>query len=100
MDMRRQAPRAEQGWIFDNFLMLRGNEDVLHPGMMGVRLERGFKYADMHRIFSHISGRRSFPREWRRAGEHQETLARAALDKGRIVTASQHFQRATLYFGR
>jgi dienelactone hydrolase len=98
--LRRQAPRADQNWIFDNFLKLTANEDILHPGMMGVRLERGFKYADMERVFHRVKGRRSFPREWARAGQRQEELARDALAKGRRVTASQHFHRATLYFGR
>ena len=40
--------RGEQGWIFDNFLMLSDNEDVLHPGIMGTRLDRGFKLEDLN----------------------------------------------------
>ena len=31
--MAKPQLRAEQGWIFDNFLMLSDNEDVLHPGI-------------------------------------------------------------------
>ena len=42
--MPKPQLRAEQGWIFDNFLMLSDSEDVLHPGIMGNRLERGTKY--------------------------------------------------------
>jgi dienelactone hydrolase len=98
--MRRQPPRGSQNWIFDNFLKISDNEDVLHPGMMGVRLERGFKYSDMHRVFDRVSGRRSFPREWARAAKAQEAAAEAALALGRRVTASQHFHRAALYHGR
>ena len=45
--MPKPQLRAEQGWIFDNFLMLSDNEDVLHPGIMGARLERGFKMEDL-----------------------------------------------------
>ena len=98
--MRRQAPRAGQGWIFDNFLKLSDNEEVLHAGMMGTRLERGFKYADMERVFQRVSGRRSFPRAWAREATKQEGLADEAMAAGRKVTAGQHFHRAALYFGR
>ncbi|SVD01841.1 uncharacterized protein METZ01_LOCUS354695, partial [marine metagenome] len=28
--MAKQQLRSDQGWIFDNFLMLSDNEDVLH----------------------------------------------------------------------
>ncbi len=98
--MRRQAPRAGQGWIFDNFLKLSDNEEVLHAGMMGVRLERGFKYADMERVFQRVSGRRSFPRSWAREAAKQEILADEANAAGRRVTAGQHFHRAALYYGR
>lgn len=98
--MRQQQPRANQNWIFDNFLKISDNEDVLHPGMMGVRLERGFKYADMERVFHGVSGRRSFPREWARTAERTEALAKDALASGHRVTASQFFHRAALYWGR
>ena len=97
---RRQPPRAGQNWIFDNFIKLTDNEDVLHPGIMGVRLERGFKFTDMERVFKRLSGRRALPREWARVAEHQETLASEAYDAGRRVTASQHYHRAALYWGR
>lgn len=98
--MASRAPRAGQNWIFDSLLKLTDNEDVLHPGIMGVRLERGFKFADMHRIFEKVSGRRSFPREWSRAAAKQEKLALDAVASGHNVTASQHFHRAALYYGR
>ena len=39
--MPKPQLRADQGWIFDNFLMLSDNEDVLHPGIMGTRLGGG-----------------------------------------------------------
>jgi dienelactone hydrolase len=98
--MRPQQPRAQQNWIFDNFLKISEDENVLHPGMMGVRLERGFKYADMERVFQRISGRRSFPREWARVAEKQEGLGAKAYKVGNRVTASQHYHRAALYYGR
>jgi len=98
--MRRQAPRSGQNWIFDNFIKLTDDEDILHPGMMGVRLERGFKYADMERVFHRVKGRRSFPREWAREAAKQEGFGDKALAAGNRVTASQHFHRAALYWGR
>jgi hypothetical protein len=55
--MAKAQLRADQGWIFDNFLMLSDNEDVLHPGIMGNRLERGTKYEDLHAVYSKVSGR-------------------------------------------
>jgi len=98
--MRKQGPRANQGWIFDGLLKLTDNEDILHPGMMGNRLERGFKYGDMERVFERVRGRRSFPKEWARAATKQEQLADVAYEKGRNVTAGQHYHRAALYWGR
>ncbi len=98
--MRHQQPRAGQNWIFDNFIKLTDNEDVLHPGILGVRLERGFKQPDIERVFSRLSGRRALPREWARVARAQEALADAAYQDGRRVTASQHYHRAALYWGR
>ncbi len=98
--MRRQQPRAGQNWIFDNFIKLTDNEDVLHPGILGVRLERGFKLPDIERVFSRLSGRRALPREWARVAKQQQALAAAAYDAGHRVTASQHYHRAALYWGR
>ena len=86
--MRPQQPRAGQNWIFDNFLKISEDENVLHPGMLGIRLERGFKYSDMERVFRRVSGRRAFPREWARIAEEQEDMAATALAAGRRVTAS------------
>ena len=98
--MRRQAPRADQNWIFDNFIKITDDEDILHPGMLGVRLERGFKHADMERVFHGVKGRRSFPREWAKQAARQESLADDAATKQCFVTASQHYHRAALYWGR
>ena len=98
--MRKQGPRANQGWIFDGLLKLTDNEDILHPGMMGNRLERGFKYGDMERVFERVKGRRSFPKEWARAAAKQEKLADAAYGTDRQITAGQHYHRAALYWGR
>ncbi|MEE9257375.1 MAG: alpha/beta hydrolase [bacterium] len=98
--MRRQPSRGNQNWIFDNFLKLSGNEDVLHPGILGVRYERGFKHMDLEAVYSRVTGRRSFPRSWARQAGVQEKRADEALAAGRTLTATQHYHRAALCFGR
>ena len=79
--MRRQASRANQNWIFDNFLKLSGNEDVLHPGIMGTRYERGFRHQDLEAVYSKVSGRRSIPLLWGKQAALQEKKAMAAEPK-------------------
>ncbi len=98
--MPKPQLRAEQGWIFDNFLMLSDNEDVLHPGIMGARLERGFKMEDLKAVYSKVSGRRSFPKAWAKRAAVLEKMALAAEKSGRKVTAQMLFHRAALCFGR
>ena len=85
--MPKPQLRAEQGWIFDNFLMLSDSEDVLHPGIMGNRLERGTKYEDLQAVYSRVSGRRSFPKAWGKRAEVLERMARDAETLGRLITA-------------
>jgi hypothetical protein len=80
--MAKAQLRADQGWIFDNFLMLSDNEDVLHPGIMGNRLERGTKYEDLHAVYSKVSGRRSFPKAWGKRAEVLEGMAKDAETRG------------------
>jgi dienelactone hydrolase len=98
--MPRPPLRADQGWIFDNFLMLSDNEDVLHPGIMGTRLDRGFRYEDLQAVYQKVTGRRSFPKAWRKRAETLERMAKAAEAAGRRVTAHQLWHRAALCFGR
>lgn len=98
--MRQQSPRASQNWILDNFLKLSVSEDVLHPGILGLRLERNFVYADMEEVFHRAASRRALPRAWARVAERREETAREALDAGRRVTAAQNFHRAMLCYGR
>jgi dipeptidyl aminopeptidase/acylaminoacyl peptidase len=98
--MRKQGPRANQNWIFDSLINLTDNEDILHPGIMGGRMERGFKFGDLERIYSRVKSRRSFPKEWARAARKQEELAVTADKEGRLVTAGGHYHRAALYWGR
>ena len=53
--MAKPQLRQEQGWIFDNFLMLSENEDILHPGIMGTRLIRGFMLEDLHAVYKNVT---------------------------------------------
>ncbi|MEL0145232.1 MAG: alpha/beta hydrolase, partial [Alphaproteobacteria bacterium] len=91
---------AEQGWIFDNFLMLSENEDILQPGIMGNRLERGTKLEDLNAVYSKVTGRRSFPKAWARRAEVLERMGKDAEDRGRLVTARQLYHRAAICYGR
>ena len=98
--MPKPQLRAEQGWIFDNFLMLSDNEDVLHPGITGTRVERGFKPEDLKAVYSKVTGRRSFPKAWRKRAAAIERAAQAVEAKGRTVTARSLYHRAALCYGR
>jgi dienelactone hydrolase len=98
--MPKPQLRADQGWIFDNFLMLSDNEDVLHPGIMGTRVERGFKPEDLKAVYTKVTGRRSFPKAWRKRAATLERMAEAAEARGRAVTARGLYHRAALCYGR
>jgi len=98
--MPKPQLRADQGWIFDNFLMLSENEDVLHPGIMGTRLGRGFMMQDLTAVYTKVTGRRSFPKAWAKRAAKLETMAKEAEGKGRLVTARRLYHRAALCFGR
>lgn len=98
--MPKPQLRADQGWIFDNFLMLSDNEDVLHPGIMGTRLGRGFMMQDLTAVYSKVTGRRSFPKAWAKRAVALETMAKDAESRGRLVTARRLYHRAALCFGR
>ena len=98
--MAKQQLRSDQGWIFDNFLMLSDNEDVLHPGIMGARLERGYKMQDLKSVYGKVTGRRSFPKAWAKRAEVLEHMANEAEKGGRNITARQLFHRAAICFGR
>lgn len=98
--MPKPQLRADQGWIFDNFLMLSENEDVLHPGIMGTRLGRGFTMQDLTAVYTKVTGRRSFPKAWAKRAVALETMAKEAEGKGRLVTARRLYHRSALCFGR
>lgn len=92
--------RGGQTWILDQLVRMSGSEDILHPGIMGMRLERGFIYGDMQRVFERVHSVRAYPRAWESEARRQEALALEAEAKGYRETAAQHRHRAALYFGR
>lgn len=94
------APRGGQTWILDQLVRISGSEDILHPGIMGMRLERGFIYGDMQRVFERVHSARAYPRAWETEAVRQEALAIEAEAGGNVETAAQHRHRAALYFGR
>jgi alpha-beta hydrolase superfamily lysophospholipase len=94
------STRGGQTWILDQLIRMSGTEDVLHPGIMGVRLERGFKFGDMQRVFDRVGSARAYPRAWEQEAARQEALAVEAEANGRTITAAQHRHRAALYYGR
>ena len=98
--MSKPQLRADQGWIFDNFLMLSENEDILHPGIMGTRLARGFMLEDLQAVYTKVTGRRSFPKAWQKRALSLQRIAESAEKQGRLVTARQLYHRAALCFGR
>ena len=98
--MAKQQLRADQGWIFDNFLMLSDNEDVLHPGIMGTRLHRGFMMEDLNAVYSKVTGRRSFPKSWAKRATALERLGIKAKSSNRNASAAKFFHRASLCYGR
>ena len=98
--MAKPQLRQEQGWIFDNFLMLSENEDILHPGIMGTRLVRGVMLEDLHAVYKKVTGRRSFPKAWFKRASALESAAKAAEDSGQLITARKLYHRASLCFGR
>ena len=98
--MSKPQLRADQGWIFDNFLMLSDNEDILHPGIMGTRLARGFMLEDLQAVYTKVTGRRSFPKAWQKRALSLQKIAESAEKQGRLVTARQLYHRAALCFGR
>jgi pimeloyl-ACP methyl ester carboxylesterase len=98
--MRQQQPRANQNWILDNFLKLSTDEDALHPGILGLRLERGFKYRDLEEVFHAATARRALPKAWSKVAVREEEAGLIAIAGGRRVTAAQNYHRAMLYYGR
>lgn len=91
--------RSGQQWILDNLLRTLGN-DVLFPGVDAFRVERGYKLADLQRTFGRIKSFRDSSKQWEKTAERQESIAREAEDSQHLVTATEAYFRAALYYTR
>lgn len=95
--MKWTSTRSDQNWILENFLKISSNEDTLHPGILAQRLERGYKYHDLMRVYSRVTGRRSYARSWAKEGQR---LASLAADSASSYTKAEFYYRAAICYGR
>jgi dienelactone hydrolase len=91
--------RSGQQWVMDQLFRIAGH-DLLFPGALGFRLERGYRYAEVERTMHRVKTFRQNAREWARTASELEEMARAAEKKGHVVTARDFFYRASIYYGR
>lgn len=86
-------------WIESNFTRTVG-PDFLFPDVMGFRLERAYKYADVVRTNARIRVPGMSRKQWAITARQQEELAIEAADQGNKETAAAFFYRASIYYGR
>lgn len=91
--------RSGQSWVMDQLFRLAGH-DLLFPGALAFRLERGYRYAETKRTLGRIETFRQNAREWARTAGQLAERARAAEAKGHAVTARDFYYRAAIYYGR
>src|ERR1044071_1862225 len=105
---RKETPMAEgsgmirrsgQQWVMDQLFRIAGH-DLLFPGALGFRLERGYRYAEVERTMHRVKTFRQNAREWARTAGELEEWAIDAEKKGHAVTARDFFYRAAIYYGR
>ncbi len=91
--------RSGQQWVMDQLFRIAGH-DLLFPGALGFRLERGYRYAEVERTMHRVKTFRQNAREWARTAGQLEAMAEQAEEKGHGVTAHDFFYRASIYYGR
>ncbi|WP_108661123.1 alpha/beta hydrolase family protein [Acuticoccus kandeliae] len=91
--------RGGQQWVMDQLFRIAGH-DLLFPGALGFRLERGYRYAEVERTMERVKSFRNNPREWARTAAQLDGMAKDAEAKGHSVTARDFFYRASIYYGR
>lgn len=91
--------RSGQQWVMDQMFRIAGH-DLLFPGALGFRLERGYRYAEVERTMHRVKTFRQNAREWARTAGQLEEMAKEAEAKGHSVTARDFFYRASIYYGR
>ena len=91
--------RSGQQWVMDQLFRIAGH-DLLFPGALGFRIERGYRYAEVERTMHRVKTFRQNAREWARTAGELEEWALDAEKKGHAVTARDFFYRASIYYGR
>ena len=91
--------RSGQQWVMDQLFRIAGH-DLLFPGALGFRIERGYRYAEVERTMHRVKTFRQNAREWARTAGELEEWAIDAEKKGHAVTARDFFYRASIYYGR
>lgn len=91
--------RSGQQWVMDQLFRIAGH-DLLFPGALGFRLERGYRYAEVERTMHRVKTFRQNAREWAYTASQLEEMAKDAEAKGHSVTARDFFYRASIYYGR
>ncbi len=91
--------RSGQQWVMDQLFRIAGH-DLLFPGALGFRLERGYRYAEVERTMARVKTFRQNAREWARTALQLEEMARGAEARGHGVTARDFYYRAAIYYGR
>lgn len=94
-----QTRRSGQRWIMDQMFRIAGH-DLMFPGALAFRLERGYRYAEIKRTLDRIQTFRQNAREWARTAGQLAERAREAEARGHTVTARDFWYRASIYYGR
>lgn len=91
--------RSGQQWVMNQLFRIAGH-DLLFPGALAFRLERGYRYAETQRTLDRIETFRQNAREWARTAGQLGQMAENALAGGHKVTAADFHYRASIYYGR
>ncbi|MBJ3774618.1 alpha/beta hydrolase family protein [Acuticoccus mangrovi] len=91
--------RSGQQWVMDQLFRIAGH-DLLFPGALGFRLERGYRYAEVERTMERVQTFRQNAREWAKTAAQLEAMAQTAEARGHTVTAREFYYRASIYYGR
>ncbi len=91
--------RSGQQWAMDQLFRLAGH-DLLFPGALAFRLERGYRYAEVERTMERTKTFRQNARQWAHTADQLREMAEEAEAKGHRVTAHDFYYRASLYYGR
>lgn len=91
--------RENEKWIQDRFINEYGIEAFM-PGVHASLMEKGYKFTDLKRVVSRLHGLKSMPKAWSKVAKQQEDFGIEAEKRGHLLTASEHYHRAALYYGK